>query len=345
MSLSQMTFDKVWTNPVDFPTHETQEVKVREDMQYLFDKIKNQFNNFITNEFTAENMSFAPIEGITASNVQDAIEYVFSVAQSYSIEAISDGAVTTPKLAPKAVTNAKIDDGAVDTLQLADGAVTADKVAEGALSGTSFSDNSIPAGKLAASSVGTNNLINNCVTSDKLANSAVITARLADLAVTTAKIADSAVSTLKIADSAITKDKIADLAVITGKINTGAVTSTKLAADSVSTEKIIDGNVTRDKLATAVKTEIEGKQLQHKTLSLTLEAGQTSWTKTGLTVIKANNTIEVAPDSADSTNGDTYWEQWCNCGIRCNGQSAGQLTFKARSATSANVKVNVLILD
>lgn len=192
MSLTQMKFDKVWTNPVDFPTHETHEAQVRADMQYLFDSIRNQFNNFIANELAAENVAFMPISGyITANNVQDAIEGVHQEVLDISQGSVADGAITTAKLdsteGSEAVVTATIRDGAVTTEKIADHAITSQQIADGAISASVLADDSITQAKMGIQSVGTNELVPNCVTDAKLANNAVITARIADGAVTYAK--------------------------------------------------------------------------------------------------------------------------------------------------------------
>lgn len=192
MSLTQMKFDKVWTNPVDFPTHETHEAQVRADMQYLFDSIKTQFNNFIANELAAENVAFMPITGyITANNVQDAIEGVHQEVLDISQGSVADGAITTAKLdsteGSEAVVTATIRDGAVTTEKIADHAITSQQIADGAISASVLADDSITQAKMGIQSVGTNELVPNCVTDAKLANDAVITARIKDGAVTYAK--------------------------------------------------------------------------------------------------------------------------------------------------------------
>ena len=192
MSLTQMKFDKVWTNPVDFPTHETHEAQVRADMQYLFDSIKTQFNYFLANELVAENVSFMPISGyITANNVQDAIEAVHQEVLDISQGAVADGAITTVKLdsteGSEAVTTATIRNKAITTAKIADGAITSTQIADGAISASVLADGSITQAKMGLQSVGTNELVPNCVTDGKLANGAVITQRIADGAVTYVK--------------------------------------------------------------------------------------------------------------------------------------------------------------
>lgn len=44
MAYENLEYTKDWKNATDFPTHETSETKVREDMQYLFDEIKTYLN-------------------------------------------------------------------------------------------------------------------------------------------------------------------------------------------------------------------------------------------------------------------------------------------------------------
>lgn len=240
MSLTQMAFDKDWTNPVDFPTHETQETKVREDIQYLFNSIRDQFNNFLSNEFVAVNMSFAPTPGdIEQTNVQAAIEYVFSQIQEAYSGSIPDGAVTESKIYTGAVTTSKIADGAVTADKLATASVTGDKIAPNAISGESFAPNSIPAGKLGSQAVGTDNLANNCVTSGKLANKAVITARLDDLAVTTDKIGDAQVTEAKLDPAIVTK--------LNGKLDKYSEATFTLAAGA-STWSKTNSNITANSL-------------------------------------------------------------------------------------------------
>ena len=105
--------------------------------------------------------------------------------QKPSTVSLEDGAVTTQKLADRAVTDAK----------LADGAVTTSKIGNAA------------------------------VTDDKLADSAVTTSKIDNAAVTDDKLADSAVTTSKIDNAAVTDDKLADGAVYGSKIKVGGMRS------------------------------------------------------------------------------------------------------------------------
>ena len=47
MAFPKLNFTKSWKNAVDFPTVETNETKVRADMQYLFDELRDALNGIV----------------------------------------------------------------------------------------------------------------------------------------------------------------------------------------------------------------------------------------------------------------------------------------------------------
>ena len=96
--------------------------------------------------------------------------------------AITDGSITTAKIANDAVTTAKIADSAVLTTKIADQNVTTAKIQ------------------------------NNAVTTAKIADSAVLTSKIAAQNITTPTIQDSAVTTAKINNGAVTNAKIDTMA-------------------------------------------------------------------------------------------------------------------------------------
>lgn len=190
MALTQMTFDKVWTNPEHFPTYEPNEEQVREDMQYLFDKIKNCYNNHLNNEFIASNMMFAPTQGgVTSTNVQAAIEFVHQEAISAVAGDLPAGSITTDKLCQtegsEAVTTATMQDECVTTDKLADGCVTVDKLDSSiTFDVANLADNSITQEKLADGAVGTDQIENYSITGVKIGQGEIGTDQLAPGAVT-----------------------------------------------------------------------------------------------------------------------------------------------------------------
>lgn len=168
MALSTFQYSKSWRSAADFPSYEENETRVRDDMQLLFDEVRDALNRLVS-ELKAENLAFAPTPAIDASTLQNAVELVQSQISEAAAGELPNGSVGTEKLAERAVTAAKLANYAVNAAKLADGAVATGKLADLA------------------------------VTAAKLANYAVNTAKLADGAVLTSKLADGAVTAEKLA--------------------------------------------------------------------------------------------------------------------------------------------------
>ncbi|WP_187427866.1 hypothetical protein [Comamonas sp. Z3] len=94
---------------------------------------------------------------------------------------ITDGAISTPKIAA----------GAVSASQIAAGAVTAGKIAANAVTATEIAAGAVTAGKIAANAVTANEIAANAITSAKIAAGAVNAAQIAAGAITASKIAIS----------------------------------------------------------------------------------------------------------------------------------------------------------
>lgn len=258
MSLPKLEYTKNWNNPEDFPTYETRETRVRADMQYLYDEIREAFNRLV-DEIKAAEIPFLPTEEIDASTVQEAIEDVQEQISTAVTGNIPDRSLTGAKLALEAVGVDELADGAVETDKLDDEAVTGAKLAALAVATAKLADLAVTTAKLANLAVTTAKLADGAVTSAKLSNSAVMnqniyngavsTAKLADQAVATIKLADGAVTSVKLGFQAVTPDKVAPSAIIEGKLASASVTEPKLGSNSVSTRAIIDGNVTPAKFS------------------------------------------------------------------------------------------------
>ena len=227
MAFSLMEFDKNWNNAADFPTHENREAQVRADIQYLFDSIKNQFNNFVENELNSDNIPFT-YQGALRTGQE-----IFEMLQE-EITGLVTGDVVIP---PGSIEADKLADDSVTEDKILDGAVVFGKLGEGAVDTINIKDEAVTLAKMAENSVGTLQLVDNCVGFNQLANYAVKEQRLDTDAVTTPKIKNFNV----------TADKLASNAVTTAKIKNSAVTTAKLATDAVTTVKILNGAVTLEK--------------------------------------------------------------------------------------------------
>lgn len=112
-------------------------------------KIKTYLNSVLTEELQAEggaaNVGIDYIEAIsTAQTVQDALAALATMAQQSAQGVVSDGSITTPKLANGAVTKPKLAENSVGTANLENGAVTNAK--------TDFTAGFAPAGPLVLTS-------------------------------------------------------------------------------------------------------------------------------------------------------------------------------------------------
>lgn len=224
--------------------------------------VKSKLNSLIDELLgvnAAAQIGIDAIDGITADNVQAALEAIMENIQIASVEDLVDGSVTTAKLSgtsgseavatsvirAKAVTTAKLDSTAgseaVDTSVIRAKAVTTAKLDDTAgaqaVATSVIRDGAVTADKLSqtanAQAVSTATIRDRAVTEDKLAKDAVTTAKVRDGDITTAKLdstsGSEAVTTAVIRDEAVTADKLAD----------GAVTTDKLAGN-IPAEKLAD---------------------------------------------------------------------------------------------------------
>jgi hypothetical protein len=165
-------------------------------------------------------------------------------------------------IATNAITTAKITDGNITTVKLADNAITTAKILDSNVTTAKIADNAITSGKFQAGAVDAAAIATNAVGSDELANNAVDTASIIDLAVTAAKLADNAVTESKLNTAAVTNTKIANTTIEYSKLNladniipgakivSDSITVNQLASSSVSTSKLTDDAVTTAKIAT-----------------------------------------------------------------------------------------------
>lgn len=101
----------------------------------------------------AGNIGVDEINGLTATNIQDALEELKDALDGATTGSLSPKSVTEDKIGDLAITTAKLAQLAVTTAKLADLAVTAAKIAAGAVETAKLADYAVTEGKLAAASV------------------------------------------------------------------------------------------------------------------------------------------------------------------------------------------------
>lgn len=157
MNFQLASFSKLWTNPADFPTYESQETKVREDIQLLFNELLDAHNALVralNEDLDASELPFTPTAEIDEETIQAAIVNVQAQitamaegtipAGSVTGDKLAAGAVGTSALADDAVTNAKMAEDSVDHPQLCDDAVWGNNIKDGEITAAKFAPNILP---------------------------------------------------------------------------------------------------------------------------------------------------------------------------------------------------------
>lgn len=122
MSISNFEFSKNWTDSDDFPTKETSESQVREDLQLLHDEMKNFINSEVIPLVNANESNIAAMGGggsINGDQIDD---------HSITGDKLDDKCITEDKLDDESVSGSALQESIVDTNHIVDGAVTADKL-------------------------------------------------------------------------------------------------------------------------------------------------------------------------------------------------------------------------
>lgn len=162
---------------------------------------------------------------------------------------ITDGAISTGKLAAGSVSTAKLAAGAVTADTIAANAITSAKIEAGAVVAAKISAGAIETDKLAAGAITAGKIAANAITADAIAADSITSAKIATGAITATKVQAGAIGADQIAANAITTGKIAAGAVSADQIAANAIVAGKIAADAITSEKILAGAIQTDKIA------------------------------------------------------------------------------------------------
>ena len=125
-------------------------------------------------------------------------------------------------------TNTSIPGSVIGSTQLTDGSVTTAKLAADAVDGTKIADDSINSEHYVDGSIDTAHIADSQITNAKLASNAVTTAKITDANVTLAKLAADSVNSSKIVnDSIVNADINSSAAIDATKIHDGTISNTE----------------------------------------------------------------------------------------------------------------------
>ena len=187
-------------------------------------------NNIVLNPNTAYTVNGSTITFTTAPTNGHAF-FGLILGQGIDSGEVSNGSVSTVKLADDAVTSAKMADDAVIAAHIADNAVVTAAINADAVTGVKIADDSI--------------------NSEHYVDGSIDTAHIADSQITTAKIADDAVTSAKLASSSVTADALGSEVVGTANIAANAITSAKIVNGGIGTDDLADDAITSAKLASS----------------------------------------------------------------------------------------------
>lgn len=114
--VTELTFSKVWTDPEDFPTHESDEETVRSDIQYLFDELKNYLNQTVVAKLNGLNSEDVAVEtgGATSTldqtltGIERSLSQIQQDLENVVLGQIPDNSLTRDKLRNSIITPNKI---------------------------------------------------------------------------------------------------------------------------------------------------------------------------------------------------------------------------------------------
>lgn len=99
--VEELSFTKSWRSQEDFPTYEESEEQVREDLQCLFDEIRDFLNRRLLPAVNA--ISAAEVTMASGSSLESAMSALRSELVGITLGQLPDGSVTAEKLSPGSV--------------------------------------------------------------------------------------------------------------------------------------------------------------------------------------------------------------------------------------------------
>jgi len=257
---------------------------------------------------------------ISQAQAVDLDDFVPADGEAVTTTLITNGAVTSDKIADSAITSSKIGTGVVTAGHIANDAITSDKIANGTITNSDIADNALDGSKIsngsltgidlandtitatqiAADAVGASEIAAGAVGSSEIAANAIDASHIAADAVGSSEIVADAVGASEIAADAVGSSEIATDAVGAAEIAAGAVANSELAADAVTGDKILDGTITAADIAAGVISTTGTKYTQ---------VGIGAGVRTSLTIGTVGSGYGAAP-VLRYDNSNTSYSRW-----------------------------------
>jgi hypothetical protein len=222
---------------------------------------------------------------------------------------------------------------ATNQLQVSNGGVSTNKLADNAVTSLKIADGTVANADLAANSVTTANVVDGAITNVDLAPNSVTSANIVDGTVATADIADNAINSLKIADGTVANTDLANDAVTSAKIQDGTIVTTDIASGGAS--QVLATN-SSGVVSWVPQSSISGTDSQNLSIAgntLTISGGNTVNLNAAGQVSGPINNLVVTPGTADQvmvTNAGGTATQWVTPG--------GDVTGSVSNSTVAAIQ-------
>lgn len=237
---------------------------------------------------------------------------------------ITDGGVSSSKLANNAVTSAKITDGTIANADLATNSVASSNIVDGTIVGADLAANSVTTSHivdgtvqgvdLATNSITSNNILDGTITSADIADNSITSVKIldgtvqgADLAVnsiTSTNILDGTISTLDIADNSITSVKILDGTVTSADIADGTLSGADIQDASIGNADLANNAVTSNHIQDGTIVTADLASGGASTVLTTNSSGVVSWIPQSA-LGSDSQTLTLAGDALSISNGNT----------------------------------------
>jgi hypothetical protein len=175
MAFTTPEYDYELTDTDHFATNPASETAARTQFQDMFDDILGLLGDLITEledttlgQSGAENIGAAAISGVTGTTIRAQIADLKAQIDAVSAGSVSDGSITTAKLATDAVTGAKIADEAIDSEHYVNGSIDTEHLSADCVNGTKIADDSIDSEHYVDGSIDTAHLSSGCITKAKI---------------------------------------------------------------------------------------------------------------------------------------------------------------------------------
>lgn len=179
---------------------------------------------------------------------------------------VSDGGISSGKLANNSVTSAKIVDGTITGSDLAANSVTSSSILDGTISGddlaanavtsTNILDGTISSADLAANSVTTSHIVDGTIANADLGTNSVTTTNIVDGTIVSADIADGTITTADVLDGTINAVDLADGSITSAKILDATIVNADIANNAITSNQIVDGTIVTSDLAAGAASTV-----------------------------------------------------------------------------------------